>query len=73
MGVISSNGSDELRKFARLTQIPVTTTLMGIDSSENDPLSDAWDAGTAYANWATKETDLLLAFGCRLLIESLVM
>lgn len=67
-GVISSNGSDELRKFARLTQIPVTTTLMGIGSfPENDPLSLQMLGmhGTAYANWATKETDLLLAFGCR--------
>jgi acetolactate synthase-1/2/3 large subunit len=67
-GVISSNGSDELRKFVKLTQIPVTTTLMGIGSfPENDPLSLQMLGmhGTAYANWATKETDLLLAFGCR--------
>lgn len=67
-GVISSNGSDELRKLVKLTQIPVTTTLMGIGSfPENDPLSLQMLGmhGTAYANWATKETDLLLAFGCR--------
>jgi acetolactate synthase-1/2/3 large subunit len=67
-GVISSNGSDELRKFVKLTQIPVTTTLMGIGAfPENDPLSLQMLGmhGTAYANWATKETDLLLAFGCR--------
>ncbi len=67
-GVISSNGSDELRKFVKLTQVPVTTTLMGVGSfPENDPLSLQMLGmhGTAYANWATKETDLLLAFGCR--------
>lgn len=67
-GVISSNGSDDLRKFVKLTQIPVTTTLMGKGSfPENDPLSLQMLGmhGTAYANWATRETDLLLAFGCR--------
>lgn len=67
-GVISSNGSDQLREFVKRTQIPVTTTLMGIGAfPETDPLSLKMLGmhGTAYANWATKETDLLLAFGCR--------
>ncbi len=54
-GIISSNASKELRDFARKTQIPVTSTIMGIGSfPETDPLSLRWLGmhGTAYANWA---------------------
>src|SRR5687767_5737492 len=54
-GIISGNASDELRKFAEATQIPVTTTIMGVGAfPEGDPLSLRWLGmhGTAYANWA---------------------
>ncbi|HMJ63953.1 MAG TPA: thiamine pyrophosphate-binding protein, partial [Candidatus Binatia bacterium] len=54
-GIISGNASDELREFAEATQIPVTTTIMGVGAfPENHPLSLRWLGmhGTAYANWA---------------------
>ncbi|MFT5493973.1 MAG: acetolactate synthase-1/2/3 large subunit, partial [Limisphaerales bacterium] len=69
----------ELRKFAKATGIPVTTTIMGCGAfPETDPLSLRWLGmhGTAYANWAVsgefedgkqvaEGADLLLAFGVR--------
>ena len=67
-GIISANASETLRQFVKLTQIPIATTLMGIGSfPEDDPLSLQLLGmhGTAYANWASKEADLFLAFGCR--------
>ncbi|MBI3878466.1 MAG: acetolactate synthase large subunit, partial [Verrucomicrobia bacterium] len=54
-GIITSNASEELRKFAEATQIPVTTTIMGIGAMpETHPLSLRWLGmhGAAYANWA---------------------
>jgi acetolactate synthase I/II/III large subunit len=54
-GIITSHASAELLRFAEATQIPVTTTLMGIGSfPETHPLSLRWLGmhGTAYANWA---------------------
>ncbi|MEO5803264.1 MAG: thiamine pyrophosphate-binding protein, partial [Verrucomicrobiota bacterium] len=54
-GIISGNASEELRKFAEATQIPVTTTIMGCGAfPELHPLSLRWLGmhGTAYANWA---------------------
>jgi acetolactate synthase I/II/III large subunit len=54
-GIITSGAAEELRKFARATQIPVTTTIMGIGAfPETDPLSLRWLGmhGAAYANWA---------------------
>src|SRR3989442_10270929 len=54
-GIISGNASDELRRFAEATQIPVTTTIMGCGAfPETHPLSLRWLGmhGTAYANWA---------------------
>jgi acetolactate synthase I/II/III large subunit len=67
-GVISSGASEELRKFAEKTQIPVATTLMGIGCfPETHPLSLKWLGmhGTVYANNAVNEADLLLAIGVR--------
>jgi acetolactate synthase I/II/III large subunit len=67
-GIISSGASKELLEFAELTNIPVTTTLMGIGCfPENHPLSLKWLGmhGTYYANRAVNEADLLLAFGVR--------
>jgi acetolactate synthase-1/2/3 large subunit len=54
-GIISSNAARELLKFAEATQIPVTTTLMGIGGfPETHPLSLRWLGmhGAAFANWA---------------------
>ena len=67
-GIISSGASKELLEFAELTNIPVTTTLMGIGCfPENNSLSLKWLGmhGTYYANRAVNEADLLLAFGVR--------
>jgi acetolactate synthase I/II/III large subunit len=67
-GIITSGASPALRQFAHSTQIPVASTLMGCGGfPENDPLSLKWLGmhGTAYANWAVSQADLLLAFGVR--------
>jgi acetolactate synthase-1/2/3 large subunit len=67
-GIISSGASKELLEFAELTNIPVTTTLMGIGGfPETHPLSLKWLGmhGSYYANRAVNEADLLLAFGVR--------
>jgi len=54
-GIISGEASEALRKFAEATQIPVTSTIMGVGSfPETHPLSLRWLGmhGAAYANWA---------------------
>ena len=54
-GIVTSNGSEELRKFVELTQIPVATTIMGCGVfPEEHPLSLRWLGmhGAAFANWA---------------------
>src|SRR5436309_836842 len=77
-GIIAGNASDELRRFAEATQIPVTTTIMGVGAfPETHPLSLRWLGmhGTAYANWAVsgefkKEADkaIRIAPGADLLL-----
>ena len=67
-GVIASNASDELLRFAEKTRIPVATTIMGAGCfPETHPLSLKWLGmhGTVYANNAVNEADLLLAIGVR--------
>jgi len=67
-GIISSGAHKELLEFAEKTQIPVTTTLMGIGGfPETHPLSLKWLGmhGTVYANWAVENADLLIALGVR--------
>jgi len=54
-GIISSGAAAELKKFAEATNIPVTTTIMGIGGfPETHPLSMRWLGmhGAAFANWA---------------------
>ncbi|MEQ2008249.1 MAG: biosynthetic-type acetolactate synthase large subunit, partial [Limisphaerales bacterium] len=54
-GIITGNASVELREFAELTQIPVTTTIMGCGAfPETHALSLRWLGmhGSAAANWA---------------------
>jgi len=54
-GIITGNASEELRKFAEATGIPVTSTIMGCGAfPEEHELSLRWLGmhGTAFANWA---------------------
>ncbi len=67
-GAIASNAYAEILKLAELFQIPVTTTLLGKGIfDEKHPLSVAMLGmhGTAYANFAVSECDLLIAVGAR--------
>ena len=67
-GVINANASEELTAFAYASGIPVTTTVMGIGAFPgNDPQSLHFLGmhGTAYANFAMEQADLLLALGVR--------
>lgn len=67
-GIILSEASKELIAFARKTNIPVTTTLMGLGGfPEDDSLSLGMLGmhGTAYANHAIQSADLIIAIGAR--------
>ena len=67
-GIIRSNGFKTLQQFAKIFQIPITTTLMGKGAyNEEDHLSLGMLGmhGTAYANFAVSECDLLIALGAR--------
>ncbi len=67
-GAISSNAYEEIKELAEIFQIPVTTTLMGLGAfDEHHPLSVGMLGmhGTAYANFAVSECDLLFAVGSR--------
>ncbi|MEB3334579.1 MAG: biosynthetic-type acetolactate synthase large subunit [Cyanobacteriota bacterium] len=67
-GAISSGAQEAVRTLAHRFQLPVTTTLMGKGAfDERDPLSLGMLGmhGTAYANFAVTECDLLIAVGAR--------
>ena len=67
-GVILSNASNELRKFATITNIPVATTLMGKGSiPEDDELSLGLLGmhGLESTNHAVTDCDCLIVIGCR--------
>jgi acetolactate synthase-1/2/3 large subunit len=67
-GAIASNAHAEIQQLAELFNIPVTTTLMGKGAfDENHPLAVGMLGmhGTAYANFAVSECDLLIAVGAR--------
>ncbi len=67
-GVISASAHKSLATLAQRYQLPVTTTLMGKGAfDERDPLSVGMLGmhGTAYANFAVTECDLLVAIGAR--------
>lgn len=67
-GVLSSNASEELTELAKLTCIPVTTTLMGIGTYPQDDekaLGMLGMHGNYWANYAICECDVLLAVGTR--------
>nr|YP_009541789.1 acetohydroxyacid synthase large subunit [Neogoniolithon spectabile]AYR05998.1 acetohydroxyacid synthase large subunit [Neogoniolithon spectabile] len=67
-GSINSNAHEEVKKMVVDYQIPITTTLMGkgiIDESHTLALGMLGMHGTAYANFAVSECDLLIALGAR--------
>jgi acetolactate synthase-1/2/3 large subunit len=67
-GVINSDAAGELRKFAKRYHVPVVTTLMGIgavDTTSDLALRMLGMHGTAFANYAVEDCDLLIAIGSR--------
>jgi len=67
-GAIYSGAQEEVRALAERTDTPVTTTLKGLGAfPETHPLSLGMLGmhGTAYANYAVSECDLLIAVGAR--------
>jgi len=67
-GVISSGASEELRAVAETANLPVTMTLMGLGAVPGDhslSLGMLGMHGTAAANYAVMESDLIIAVGAR--------
>nr|YP_007878190.1 acetolactatate synthetase large subunit [Calliarthron tuberculosum]AGA63801.1 acetolactatate synthetase large subunit [Calliarthron tuberculosum] len=67
-GSIISGAHDQVAELAVICQIPITTTLMGkgiIDENHLLSLGMLGMHGTAYANFAVSECDLLIALGAR--------
>lgn len=67
-GAVVSSAYKQVKELAERFQIPVTTTLMGLGAfDEHHPLSVGMLGmhGTAYANFAVTECDLLIAVGAR--------
>jgi acetolactate synthase-1/2/3 large subunit len=67
-GIVTGEASNELRMLVEKTGIPVTMTVMGLGVYPADA-SLSMDMlgmhGSAYANYAVKECDLLIALGVR--------
>ena len=67
-GVIKAGASESMRALSDAFRIPVVTTLMGLGSMDTtSPLSLHMLGmhGTAYANYAVDDCDLLIALGAR--------
>ncbi len=67
-GVLQSGGYELLRQAAVRANIPVTTTLHGLGAfDETHPLSLHMLGmhGSAYANWAMRDADVIIAIGAR--------
>jgi len=67
-GVITSGADKEVKELAETIQAPVTTTLMGLGafpSTHELSLGMLGMHGTAYANHAIMESDLIIAVGAR--------
>jgi acetolactate synthase-1/2/3 large subunit len=67
-GVVISEASDELRRFAEHNRIPVTNTLLGLGSFPGNHelfLGMLGMHGTYAANMTIHESDLILAIGAR--------
>ncbi len=67
-GVIHAEASEQLRAFANEYRIPTVATLMGLgcyDTTDALSLHMLGMHGTAYANYAIDDCDLLVAIGAR--------
>jgi acetolactate synthase-1/2/3 large subunit len=67
-GVIKSDASRDLRRFATTYNIPVTTTLHALgsfDTTHDLSLHMLGMHGTAFANYAIEDCDFLIAVGAR--------
>ena len=67
-GIIISDASKELTAFADKANIPVTTTFLGLgcyDQNKPGSLDMLGMHGSAYANYAVQDCDLLIAVGSR--------
>lgn len=67
-GVLSSGACDELIEFAKLLNIPVANTLMGVGTypmNDEHALGMLGMHGNYWANYAICECDVLLALGTR--------
>ncbi|UCF15840.1 MAG: biosynthetic-type acetolactate synthase large subunit [Phycisphaerales bacterium] len=67
-GVIISNATAELRTLAEKAHLPVAMTLLGLgsyDQRKPESLDMLGMHGSAYANYAVQECDLLIAVGAR--------
>jgi acetolactate synthase-1/2/3 large subunit len=67
-GAINGNASEALTEFANTFGIPVVTTLMGIGAFDTmSPLAMRMLGmhGTAFANYAVDDCDMLIAIGAR--------
>jgi len=67
-GIIISESYKELREFVKITEIPATSTLMGLGAIEQDNpffLGMIGMHGTVYSNKAIQNSDLIIAIGAR--------
>ncbi|MCC7343491.1 MAG: biosynthetic-type acetolactate synthase large subunit [Deltaproteobacteria bacterium] len=67
-GAVLSQASDELKKFAYLTKIPVAMTLMGLGAfpgTDDLSLGMLGMHGTYYSNMSINECDVLFSVGAR--------
>ena len=67
-GAVISNAHSIISKLVNSYKIPITTTLMGkgiFDENEDLSLGMLGMHGTAYANFAVSECDVLIALGAR--------
>jgi len=67
-GVITANAGKELSALAEKAHLPVTMTLLGLgsyDQRKPESLDMLGMHGSAYANYAVQECDLLIAVGAR--------
>ncbi len=67
-GLISANATEELRALSEKAHLPVTTTLLGLgsfDQRKPESLDMLGMHGSAYANYAVQQCDLLIAIGAR--------
>ena len=67
-GVIIANATEQLRALAEKAHLPVTMTLLGLgsyDQRKPESLDMLGMHGSAYANYAVQECDLLIAVGAR--------